>query len=489
MTLIELLQNIVVIDPKLDHVISNITDDSRLLKPGDLFFAYQGEKQDGRKFLEQVVAKGASALVCEAKNMELFNKQYDLPLILIPDLRSKIGSIAAKFYGYPSKQMDVIGITGTSGKTSCSHFIATALHNSGIKCGIIGTLGSGFPNVLSPNINTTPGAIILQQQLSAFLQQQAKVISMEVSSHSLEQGRVNGIDFSIGVFTNLSHEHLDYHGDMRSYGESKKRLFLDYNLHHAVINADDVFGKQLLAAVAKKTPTIAYSIMGAKSDFDTVRVSELKTHDKGFTANVMTPWGNGILTSKLLGRFNVSNMLATLSVLLLMEMPLEQALHQLMELQTVTGRMNAFGGGELPLVVVDFAHKPDALEKVLIELREHCHGKLWCVFGCGGDRDRAKRPLMGRIAESYSDYVVITDDNPRTENSQQIVDDIVNGLLCPRRGEVLHDRATAIAYAVNNAKSGDVILVAGKGHETYQLIGNEKIAFSDIEQVKTLLGE
>jgi UDP-N-acetylmuramoyl-L-alanyl-D-glutamate--2,6-diaminopimelate ligase len=488
MTLTELLQDIIAIDPKLNYAVTGITDDSRLLKSGDLFLAYQGEKQDGRKFIDEAVSKGASAIISEAKNGGAFGKSCNIPLILVPNLRAKIGNIAAKFYGYPSKQMKIIGVTGTSGKTSCSNFIAQALHNSGVKCGVIGTLGNGFSGELIQGTNTTPGAIALQQQLAAFWRQQAKVVSMEVSSHSLDQGRVNGIDFSTGVFTNLSHEHLDYHGNMTNYGESKKRLFIDYNLCNAVINADDVFGSQLLVEVAKKIPTIAYSITNIKTGIDTIRVVDLKMRNKGFIAEVITPWGNGLLTSKLLGRFNVSNILASLAVLLLMEMPLEQALHYLAELNTIAGRMELFGGKGQPLVIVDFAHKPDALEKVLIELREHCHGKLWCVFGCGGDRDRSKRPLMGQIAERYSDYVVIADDNPRTESPQQIVDDIVSGLVRPLAVTVEHDRAVAIAYAVNKAKFGDIILIAGKGHETYQLIGNEKIAFSDAEQVRKLLG-
>jgi UDP-N-acetylmuramoyl-L-alanyl-D-glutamate--2,6-diaminopimelate ligase len=487
MMLAELLQDIAAIDPKLDIFATKISDNSKILGVGDIFFAYPGEKQDGRKFIDEAIAKGASVIVCEAENFDLYNKQWNLPVILIPNLRAKIGDIAAKFYGYPSRKMQVIGITGTSGKTSCSNFIATALHNSGVKCGIIGTMGSGFPNKLDPGTNTTPGALVLQQQLFTFLQAKARAVSMEVSSHSLAQGRVRGIDFATGVFTNLSHEHLDYHGDMESYGKAKKRLFVDYNLRNAVINADDAFGRDLIAVVAKKMPVIAYSI-NASTNSNTISISELEIYAKGFTAKIVTPWGNGVLVSKLLGRFNVSNILAALAVLLLMDMPLEQALHHLSELNTVTGRMQAFGGGEQPLVVVDFAHKPDALEKVLIELRAHCHGKLWCVFGCGGDRDRSKRAIMGQIAERYSDHVVITDDNPRTESPQQIAADIISGLLCPWAVEVMHDRASAIAYAVSNANMGDVILIAGKGHEEYQIIGNEKIAFNDAKQVKGLLG-
>lgn len=489
MMLIELLREVVNIDQKLDRNISGLTDDSRILKKGDLFVAYPGERQDGRKFIAEAIAKEVSAIICEAEKLDLDINQSPVPIIPVAKLRSKVGAIAAKFYAYPSKKMDIVGITGTSGKTSVSNFIAHALQKNGIKCGLIGTLGSGFPNNLVSSVNTTPGAIFLQQKLTEFLRQQARAVAMEVSSHSLEQGRVNGMDFSVGVFTNLSHEHLDYHGDMVSYGEVKKRLFTDYNLSNAVINADDAFGQQLLVAVTKKVPTIAYSITEAKTDgYVTVRASELKMRDNGFAAKVVTPWGSGILTSKLLGRFNVSNLLAALSVLITMGIPLEQALESLSAVSVVAGRMEAFGGGDQPLVVVDFAHKPDALEKVLLELRAHCHGKLWCVFGCGGDRDRSKRPLMGQLAERYSDFVIITDDNPRTENPQQIVNDIVNGLLCPWGAEIEHDRATAIAYAINNAKSGDIVLIAGKGHETYQLCGNEKIPFSDVEQARTLLG-
>ncbi len=481
-----LLELVEIKKPGLTQRINGLTLDRRKVKGGDLFLAYPGAASDARDYIQNAINDGAVAVLVEKSGFKP-KQVYSVPVIAVAELQSKLGHIAAEFYDHPSRKMQIIGITGTNGKTSCSHFIANALQLNQITCGIIGTLGVGFPGKLDYGVHTTPDAVSLQQMLFDLCNQGAKAVAMEVSSHGLEQGRLAGIDFNIAVFTNLSRDHLDYHGDMENYSAAKKRLFFMPKLKHAVINADDEFGEKLLDEVPKQVKTIGYSITNTPVKTSCVRASDIKTTAKGFVTEVLTPWGDGILHGNLLGRFNVSNLLAVLAVLGVMKIPLAQILQSLEQLKTVPGRMQAFGGGKNPVVVVDFAHTPDALEKALVGLRAHCKGNLWCVFGCGGDRDRGKRSLMGQIAEQYSYHIIVTNDNPRTEDPQDIINDIVEGLLCPWAAEIERNRGSAIAHAIDCAKQNDIILIAGKGHEPYQIIGTDKIPFSDIEQVKDLL--
>ncbi len=487
----KILKPIGVKNPDLKQEITGLSLDSRKVKSGDLFLAYPGAKSDARNYIHDAIKAGAVAVVVEEHGFKVPVIPRDdinsVPVVTVPDLQKKLGLIAAEFYDHPSRKMNIIGITGTNGKTSCSHFIANALQLNQISCGIIGTLGVGFPGKLDYGVYTTPDAIVLQQMLFDLHNQGAAAVAMEVSSHGLEQERVAGIDFNIAVFTNLSRDHLDYHGDMGSYSAAKKRLFFMPKLKHAVINVDDEFGKLLLSEIPKQINTIGYSVADTSVSMPCVHASNIKTTENGFIAEVLTPWGDGTLAGRLLGRFNVSNLLAVLTVLGIMKIPLVNITQSLEQLDTLPGRMQTFGGGKKPLVVVDFAHTPDALEKALVALRAHCRGNLWCVFGCGGDRDRGKRPLMGQIAEQYSDHIVITNDNPRTEDSKDIIDDIVEGLLCPWAAEIERDRGSAIAHAIDCAKQNDIILIAGKGHEPHQIIGTKKIPYSDIEQVKSLL--
>lgn len=489
-SLCELLSEFVAVDAQYDRLINGIAIDSRKVKSGDLFLAYKGEVQDGHKFIAEAVKKGASAIVCEdhqKTSMLLFEK---VPLIIIPGLKEKVGLIAAKFYGYPSRHLTVIGITGTSGKTSCAYFIAEALSSLGSLCGFIGTIGAGFPGKLTPLINTTPDAVTIQKTFFELLNQGAKAVAMEVSSHSLVQDRVKGVVFKIAVFTNLSRDHLDYHQDMQEYGLAKKILFTYPSLQAAIINIDDEFGQKLIKQLATDLQVYAYSIQdqtAGKGSYQLVSAANIKLDLTGIKAQIKSPWGSGDLKSQLLGRFNVSNLLAVFTVLELMGIAFKDALAALTKLSTVNGRMQMLGGGKKPLVVIDYAHKPDPLEQVLKCLREHCTGSLWCVFGCGGDRDRGKRPLMGEIAERLSDHIIITNDNPRTENPEQIVNDILQGLLCPWAAEIEYDRRAAIAHAIDCAKENDVILIAGKGHEDYQIIGKEKTHFSDYEEAEKQL--
>ncbi len=467
--------------------ITGLSYDSRDTKPGDLFIAHAGPIAQRTDFIKQAIANGAIAVLRDAQvpfpsseNQPEINAA--IPILAIDALREKVGLIAARFYHQPSASLTMIGITGTNGKTSCSHFIARGLQQAGKPCGIIGTLGSGFPDQLNTDTMTTPDPTVLQQVLADLKQQGAKAVAMEVSSHSLEQHRVTGIGFNIAVFTNLTRDHLDYHGTMENYGKAKERLFQTPSLKYAVINADDAFGLNLLDKYSTQLTCYAYSLENhPKLLPNLVHAQDIKFTNQGLSAKVITPWGQGQLKSSLLGRFNLSNLLAALSVLGIMQIPLPDILHSLAQFPTVPGRMQALGGGKQPLVVIDYAHTPDALEKALKALREHCHGQLWCVFGCGGNRDAGKREIMGQIAERYSDQLIITDDNPRFEDPKTIVSDISKGLLCPWASEVEHDRRAAIAHAIDCAGTNDIVLIAGKGHEPYQQIGTEKIPFNDAE--------
>lgn len=471
-----------------DCEISGLSMDSRNIKSGDLFVACLGETFDGRKYISEAIANGAAAIICEGKDWD-YKKTFStrVPIIPIIDLRKFIGIIAARFYDDPSANMTVIGVTGTNGKTSCSQFTARALEMAGKKCGVMGTLGIGFPDHLQPIALTTPDALTLQKELSQLKSENANYISMEVSSHSLAQYRVDGVHFHTAMFTNLTRDHLDYHGNMTKYANAKKRLFENFQLKNAVINLDDEYGRQFLMDIPDSVNIVGYALKNISHTHANVYAENIRLSEKGFVADVKTPWGSGQLQSRLLGRFNVSNLLAVLTTLNLLEIPFEKALEYLANLDTVVGRMQFFGGDQQPIVVVDYAHTPDALEQALKALREHCRGKLWCVFGCGGERDRGKRPLMAEVAEKHSDKVIVTDDNPRREYSQKIIEDIVQGLLYPHLAITIPDRRTAIIYAIKNAQPEDIILIAGKGHEPYQIIGEEKLPFSDAEEVQQAL--
>ncbi len=468
--------------------ITGLCSDSRQTKAADLFIAAAGPMEFRPRFIQQALSKGAAAVLQEADNatsaltLQKFGQQT-IPILAIPDLKAQVGPIAARFYQDPSCDLTTIGITGTNGKTSCSQFIAAALSQLNSRCGVIGTLGYGFPEAIQPGFLTTPDAISLQRILAELKAQKAQCVAMEVSSHSLAQHRVAGVKFDIAVFTNLTRDHLDYHGSMEAYGQVKRQLFLR-PLQAAIINADDAFGRQLLEEFSTKLPCYAYTTQNAKATATaTISASEIQLNARGFSAQVSSPWGQGLIQSPLLGRFNLSNLLASVATLGILGMPWTDILRQVSALSTINGRMQALGGINQPLVVVDYSHTPDALEQALIALREHCSGTLWCVFGCGGNRDAGKRPLMGQIAQRYSDRMIITTDNPRFEDPQRITDDILSGLQAVEDIQVEHDRQRAIAYAIHHAQAGDVVLVAGKGHENYQQIGAEKLPFNDVEQV------
>jgi UDP-N-acetylmuramoyl-L-alanyl-D-glutamate--2,6-diaminopimelate ligase len=497
MRLSVLLKDYLTISPDDDRDIAGLALDSRAVKPGDLFFAYPGTHSDGRDYIQSARAKGAIAVVVEADNFIAENNFPDLAIFKIPQLALEVGHIAARFYDYPSRHMQVIGITGTNGKTSCCHFIAQALQKNGIACGVMGTIGNGVYDAKGyrahPANLTTPDAISVQALLAAWRAQGVKIAALEAASHGLAQGRLQGVEFMLGVFTNLTRDHLDYHGDMASYAKAKRRLFACPNLRYAVFNSDDATGRQWARELTATHSVFVYSLqlptlINKAHAGKSTCVQQAQFDTVGITAAVHTPWGEGVLgNSHLIGRFNLSNQLAVLTVLGILKIPLPAILAGLAQVGNVPGRMQVVRVADKPLAVIDYAHTPDALEQALRVLREHCRGQLWCVLGCGGERDRGKRPLMGKIAEQYADRVVVTDDNPRHENPRQIVAEILQGMVEPERAVVEHDRRRAIAHAVNGAQGDDVILIAGKGHETYQIMGAEKLAFSDVSAAQLLL--
>ncbi len=494
-TLSALLAGIAEVAAEADRPVSGLALDSRRVGPGQAFVALAGTRTHGLDHADTAIAAGAVAVLWEAEgraaplalSWRTGPGGHKVPLLAIPELSQLVGVIADRFYGQPSHRLFTVGVTGTNGKTSVTQFLAQIL-SADAPCGVIGTLGNGLYGQLSETRHTTPDAITTHALLSDMCDRGASAAVLEVSSHGLEQGRVNGVAFDTAVFTNLSHEHLDYHGDMDAYGRAKRRLFEMPGLRTAVVNADDAFGRELLTRLSADVQVLSYGLE-VHGEAPTLYGTELRLDLEGLRLQVHSPWGEGELVSSLLGRFNAANLLAVLGVLLAHGMALDTALARLAGLTTVPGRMERFGGGERPLLVVDYAHTPDALEQVLAALREHTAGSLWCVFGCGGERDRAKRPFMGRAAERLADFVVLTDDNPRGENPWDIVSHIQAGMQRPDAAYVERDRAAAIERAFALAGPGDVVLIAGKGHEDYQEVAGERRSFSDVEQVRRLLGE
>jgi UDP-N-acetylmuramoyl-L-alanyl-D-glutamate--2,6-diaminopimelate ligase len=492
-TLSELLAGLGPQDFALDLVsecvVNGLTLDSRQVRAGDVFLACAGHQVHGVYFAQQAIAKGAVAVLVEedesaSKEIDQVSHSAVVPVISIAQLSNKVGVIAERFYDHPSKALTAVGITGTNGKTSCSQFLAQALSEDK-PCGIIGTIGNGLFSQLQTASHTTPDAVSLHGLFKRFLEQGAASVVMEVSSHGLIQGRVAGVAFDVAVFTNLSRDHLDYHGDMENYSAAKKLLFQMPGLRHAVINADDVFGRQLIKDLPDSLHIVSYGVE-AYSD---VKATHLVFSPQGIAFDVLTPWGNGTVHSMLLGRFNVSNLLAVLTTLLVLGVPLAKALQRMQQLATVPGRMERVGySGSGPVIVVDYAHTPDAVEKALASLREHFKTQdntlnktqynkahtIFCVFGCGGDRDSGKRALMGTMAEAHADNIVITNDNPRTEDPNRIVNDIVQGITQADRVQVILDRPQAIRWALEHATQDDAVIILGKGHEQYQIIGKEK---------------
>ncbi|MES2820628.1 MAG: UDP-N-acetylmuramoyl-L-alanyl-D-glutamate--2,6-diaminopimelate ligase [Pseudomonadota bacterium] len=463
-------------------LIRELTLDSRKVRPGDLFLAVPGEQQDGRLHIADAIARGAAAVAYEAEGAPSLGDS-GAALIALKHLSGQLSAIAGRFYGEPSRALHLVGVTGTNGKTSVSQLLAQALDLLGERCGIVGTLGTGFHNELALGRHTTPDPIGVQAVLANLKQAGARAVAMEVSSHGLQQGRVAALAFDVAVFTNLSRDHLDYHGSMQAYAAAKARLFAWPGLRCRVLNLDDEQGRQL-AAESHPSRLITYSLDDPRA---TLYCPRAQFADDGIRATLVTAQGEGNLRSPLLGRFNLSNLLAVVGALLGMDYALDEVLQLLPQLQGPAGRMQRLGGGDRPLVVVDYAHTPDALEKVLVALRPHTQGRLLCLFGCGGDRDRGKRPLMARVVEQLADGVLVTDDNPRGEAPQQIFEDIRAGLSTPHAATFVHGRGQAIAQLIAGADARDVLVLAGKGHEDYQEIDGQRHPFSDLDEATRAL--
>ncbi|TBU96635.1 UDP-N-acetylmuramoyl-L-alanyl-D-glutamate--2,6-diaminopimelate ligase [Phytopseudomonas dryadis] len=458
-------------------LIRELTLDSRKVRPGDLFLAVPGSQQDGRVHIVDAIDRGAAAIAYEADGAEAMSAE-SAELVPIKGLAGQLSAIAGRFYGEPSRGVHLVGITGTNGKTSVSQLLAQALDLLGEPCGIVGTLGNGFYNALAQGLHTTPDPIGVQATVAGLKKAGARAVAMEVSSHGLHQGRVAALDFDVAVFTNLSRDHLDYHGSMDAYQAAKSALFAWPSLRCRVLNLDDAVGRQL-AEEPRESRLIGYSLEDSGAY---LFCRDIHFDDQGVRATLVTPRGEGSLRSPLLGRFNLSNLLAVVGALVAMDYPLDEILRTLPRLQGPVGRMQRLGGQGKPLVVVDYAHTPDALEKVLEALRPHVSGRLLCLFGCGGDRDRGKRPLMAAVVERLADGVLVTDDNPRSEPAAQIFADIRAGFVAPERVRFVHGRGQAIAQLIAEAESRDVLVLAGKGHEDYQEINGQRQPFSDLDQ-------
>ncbi|AZE07174.1 UDP-N-acetylmuramoyl-L-alanyl-D-glutamate--2,6-diaminopimelate ligase [Pseudomonas chlororaphis] len=465
-----------------DLLIRELTLDSRNVRAGDLFLAVPGGKFDGRAHIADALQRGAAAVAYEVEGATVL-PITDVPLIPVKGLAAQLSDIAGRFYGDPSRHLNLIGVTGTNGKTSVTQLVAQALDLLGQHCGIVGTLGSGFYGALQSGMHTTPNPIAVQATLADLKKAGAKAVAMEVSSHGLDQGRVTALAFDVAVLTNLSRDHLDYHGTMEAYGSTKAKLFGWTDLGCRVINLDDEFGR-LLASDEQDSRLITYSLEDPRAY---LYCREAQFDDEGVRATLVTPQGEHHLRSTLLGRFNLSNVLAAVGALLGLDYALDEILHVLPKLEGPAGRMQRLGGGSQPLVVVDYAHTPDALEKVLLALRPHAKGRLLCLFGCGGDRDRGKRPLMAEVVERLADGVLVTDDNPRTEDPAQIFDDIRTGFSAVDKVEFVSGRGLAIAQLIAGASADDVIVLAGKGHEDYQEINGVRLDFSDLVEADRAL--
>ena len=472
---------------RLNVAISRISSDSRRLGPGDAFAAYPGAHHDGRAYIPDAIARGAGAILWETQGFN-WNRAWQLPHLPIEELKSKLGYIADAVYGHPSRDLWMVGVTGTNGKTSCAHWIAAGLDAAGRRAAVLGTLGNGLIGALEAGANTTPDAALLQQMLAGYRAAGAQTAVMEVSSHGIDQGRVNGVAFDVALFTNLSRDHLDYHATMAAYGAAKAKLFAWPGLRVGVINADDAFGQALLDnARSHGRKVLSYGFGTA----DIVGSGLASLPAGGLAFSVETPWGKGRITTPLVGAFNAANLLGVLGVLLVSGVAFESALEILGGVEAPPGRMQRLGGGDRPLVVIDYAHTPDALDKVLTALRPAVGegSELVCLFGAGGERDRGKRPEMGRLAAKLADRVLVTNDNPRGEDPAAIASEIVHGIreTGNRRYSIELDRAVAITTAIGEARQGDIVLLAGKGHETYQECNGSRQPFSDAEHAARAL--
>jgi UDP-N-acetylmuramoyl-L-alanyl-D-glutamate--2,6-diaminopimelate ligase len=474
-----------------DVAISDLTQDGRTARPGCAFLALHGTSEHGLKYAPQAVANGARAVLWEPAPVAVVpDLPSDIVIAPVTHLREHASAIADRFFGAPSRSLSVAGITGTNGKTTCAYLLSQALENAGRPAAYMGTIGTGRPRRLIASSLTTGDAVTVQRTLARLRDEGATCVAMEVSSHAIDQSRASAVRFRTAAFTNLTRDHLDYHGTMESYGATKARLFACADLASRVINVDDAVGRQLALDPRGRGRLIVTSRghqSHARAAAGFVRAMNVELSARGIELEFDSSWGPGGLTSALVGDFNVDNLLTVIAILLDWGLTPEQASDSLGRAHAAPGRMETFGGGRTPLAVVDYAHTPDALEKALRAARAHCRGRLAVVFGCGGDRDPGKRPLMGQIAAQLADDIVITDDNPRTESPDAITAGIASGIPAGHPYRIEHDRGRAIREALLDARAQDVVVVAGKGHEEYQIYGEERRVFSDQKTVAAAL--
>lgn len=474
--------------PKQDAMITGLSLDSRRVMPGDAFVALPGGHTHGMRYLEDALLRGAVAVIVD-QTESMRDKKVDpipVPVFAVDHLADELSAIAARFYGQPARHMTVIGVTGTDGKSSVAHYLAQALDQESAPAGIIGTLGNGLMGALEPSGLTTPDAIGVQAALAGMVDKGARWVIMEASSHGLAQGRLNAVEFDQAILTQLTRDHLDYHGSHEAYVAAKRRLFEMPGLDYAILNLDDAFGLDLFSGEITASNRIGYSLTTQQPGVDDriCWARHLEVNANGFVLDVVTPWGEARLESRLLGRFNAANLMAVLSSLLALGIALPDAVDRLRAVVPVPGRMERFEARNTPVAIVDYAHTPGALEAVLSSLQEHdSEHPLCCVFGAGGERDSGKRPLMGSVAARWADRVILTDDNPRGEDPEAIIAEILAGMPNPDEVMIIRDRQTAVNYALDTAAPGDRVLIAGKGHETVQVTATGAQPYSDRETV------
>nr|BET44649.1 MAG: UDP-N-acetylmuramoyl-L-alanyl-D-glutamate--2,6-diaminopimelate ligase [Candidatus Aschnera chinzeii] len=473
-------------------ILHGLTHDSRNVNPQDLFIAINGHKQNGRQYISHAISNGAVAILVE--NMEIrqsvnINYYNKVPIIYINHLQKYLSLLAGEFYQHPAKNIQLIGVTGTNGKTTITHLIAQwTKYIENQDMAVMGTIGNGILNNIKPSINTTNSAIDIQQELYSLTHKKIKLVAIEVSSHALVQHRVASLPFTATVFSNLSRDHLDYHLTMKNYKYAKHLLFTHHQSNNQIINVDDPVGLEWITTLSNPCAVSVNKNIPINWEGKWLQSKNIVQQKNNTLINFTSSWGKGILNSPFIGIFNVTNIMLAMATLLMIGYPLDIILNNSKYLSHICGRMEFFNIPGYPTVIVDYAHTPDALKKVLNTIKLYCKGKIWCIFGCGGERDEGKRPLMGHVAEQYSDYILLTADNPRNENLKNIFNDILHGCLNKKNIFLIPERQKAIIHAITQANKDDYILIAGKGHETYQIIGNNKFYYSDRIYVANLLG-